>query len=55
MFPFRMLKVREAQTQANIPPACAVFIPEGTLKHIAVLSLHVNHGKVKCYHLPLTA
>ena len=54
MCPFRMLKVREAKTQANKPPVCGTFIPEGTLKRFAGLSLHVNYVDVKCYQLLLT-
>lgn len=39
MFPFRMLKVRETKTQANIPPVCVTFIPEGTLKYFCSIKL----------------
>lgn len=47
MFPFRMLKVREAQTQANRPPAGAIFIAEGTLKHCSVkLTCKPREGQV---------
>lgn len=42
MFPFRMLKAREAKIQANIPPVCVTFIPKGTLKHFVALSSHIN-------------
>lgn len=29
MFLFRMLKIKEAKTQANESPVCVTFIPEG--------------------------